>query len=108
MHVIFDTTPARKTEHGYSLMFALNAALALPRRVVEVANLKALLAEFETFKAEVEATGYPVRVGFRQHPQDNSRKFPGFKKAHDESYYTTATATATQEDLYALTKRADD
>ena len=108
MHVILDTTPARKTEHGYSLMFALGSTtITLPRRVVEVANLKALLAEFEAFKAEVEATGYPVRVGFRQHPQDNSRKFPGFKKAHDESYYTTAAMTATQEDLYALTKRPE-
>ena len=103
MHIVFDVNPARKTDFGCQVSFSLAMGPHPLRRTLECANLKDVLAKFEGFKAEAESTGQPLRVDFRQHPRDASRKFPGFDKASRAAdYFTTAAMTATEEDVRAV------
>lgn len=103
MRVVFDVLPARKTPHGYQVVFHLGSKPdALPKKELEVQSLPDLLAQFESYKAGAEATGKPLKVGFRQHPRCPARKFPGFKKAENLDHFTTAAETATEEEMEAV------
>lgn len=103
MQIVFDVNPARKTDFGYQVSFSLAMGNHPLRRVVECANLKDVLAKFDGFKAEADATGQPLQASFRQHSRDASRKFPGFDKASRAAdYFTPAALTATEDDLRAV------
>ena len=103
MHIVFDVNPARKTGFGYQVSFSLANGPHPLRRTIECANLKDVLAKFETFKAEADATGQPLKVDFRQHARDKSRKFPGFDKASRAAdHFTPAAETATEDDVRAV------
>ena len=97
MNVIFSATPARKTEFGFQCVFKLDGTD--PRQSLAVENLKDLLAKFEVFKSEMDATGKPYQVSFMQHPRDAARKFPGFKKAAEAVHYTPSAYTVTETEL---------
>lgn len=103
MQIVFDVNPARKTDFGFQVSFSLKNGPHPLRRTIECANLKDVLAKFETFKAEADATGQPLKVDFRQHQRDTARKFPGFDKASRAAdHFTPAALTATEEELRAI------
>lgn len=100
MNVIFAAHPARRTPYGYQVAFHFGGKPeALPRKVVQAKNLKDVLAQFEAYRAEAEATGAPLKVDFMQHPRCPARKFPGFDKASRVKYFTTAADTAGETDI---------
>lgn len=102
MHVILYTTPARKTPFGYEMVLSFGAGKDTPRREIDARDMTDLLEQFATFKRDAEATGLPLKVDFRKHPRDTSRKFPGFDKAGLENHFTPAAETASEAAVHAL------
>lgn len=94
MHVLFSANPGHKTPHGYTVAFHLGSGPETPRRVVECANMKDVLAHWETFKTECDATGLSLVASFMQHPRDPARKLPGFNKASRDNHFTPTAAVA--------------
>lgn len=74
----FSTLPLESCgPSGYTVIFD---GRDMPRRTVDVANLAALVAEFDKFRAELEAAGAPVMLSCTA-SRSVKRKFVGFDAA---------------------------